>query len=72
IKYIDERIGLDALPEKLREIAQLRIDYQEVTLKELGEMVTSGKISKSGINHRLRKLDEIAEQLRTGQTVTLK
>lgn len=72
IKYIDERIGLEALPDKLREIAQLRIDYQEVTLKELGEMVTSGKISKSGINHRLRKLDEIAEQLRTGQTITLK
>lgn len=72
IKYIDERIGLEALPEKLREIAQLRIDYQEVTLKELGEMVASGKISKSGINHRLRKLDEIAEQLRTGQSITLK
>lgn len=36
IKYIDERIGLEALPEKLREIAQLRIDYQEVTLKEPG------------------------------------
>lgn len=51
---------------------RLRIDYQEVTLKELGEMVASGKISKSGINHRLRKLDEIAEQARTGQTVTLK
>lgn len=72
IKLIDERIGLDALPEKLREIAQLRIDYQEVTLKELGEMVSSGKISKSGINHRLRKLDEIAEQLRSGQSVSLK
>ncbi|MFJ5964493.1 DNA-binding protein WhiA [Bacillus sp. NPDC093026] len=72
IQYIDEKIGLDALPDKLREIAKLRIDYQEVTLKELGEMVESGKISKSGINHRLRKLDQIAEQLRNGQAVTLK
>ncbi|MDM5299538.1 DNA-binding protein WhiA [Bacillus pumilus] len=72
IQFIDEKIGLDALPDKLQEIAKLRIDYQEVTLKELGEMVESGKISKSGINHRLRKLDQIAEQLRNGQAVTLK
>lgn len=72
IRLIDEKIGLDALPDKLREIAKLRVDYQEVTLKELGEMVSSGTISKSGINHRLRKLDQIAEQLRTGQPLTLK
>ncbi|MGG3891390.1 DNA-binding protein WhiA [Metabacillus fastidiosus] len=72
IKYIDERIGLDSLPDKLREIARLRVEYQDVTLKELGEMVSSGTISKSGINHRLRKLDEIAEQLRLGQPLSLK
>jgi cell division protein WhiA len=69
IRYIDETIGLSALPEKLREIAELRIAYQDVTLKELGEMVSSGKISKSGINHRLRKIDEIAEKLRAGQPI---
>ncbi len=72
IKYIDEKIGLHSLPDKLREIAELRITYQDVTLKELGEMVSSGKISKSGINHRLRKLDQIAEQLRSGQPVSFK
>lgn len=72
IRFIDNKIGLDALPEKLREIAKLRVEYQDVTLKELGEMVTSGTISKSGINHRLRKLDQIAEQLRTGQPLSLK
>jgi len=72
IRFIDERIGLDALPDKLREIARLRVEYQDVTLKELGEMVSSGTISKSGINHRLRKLDQIAEQLRSGETLTLK
>lgn len=71
IKFIDQTIGLDSLPEKLREIAKLRIEYQDVTLKELGEMV-SGGISKSGINHRLRKIDEIAEKLRAGQTVHFK
>lgn len=72
IRYIDEQIGIDALPDKLREIAKLRVEYQDVTLKELGEMVSSGTISKSGINHRLRKLDQIAEQLRLGQPVSLK
>lgn len=69
IRYIDETVGLDILPDKLREIAQLRRDYQDVTLKELGEMVSGGKISKSGINHRLRKIDDIAEKLRAGETV---
>lgn len=68
IKLIDELIGLDSLPDKLQEIARLRVEYQDVTLKELGDMV-SGGISKSGINHRLRKIDEIAEKLRNGQSV---
>jgi cell division protein WhiA len=68
IKLIDEQIGLDSLPEKLKEIAKLRLENQDVTLQELCEMA-SGKISKSGINHRLRKLDDIAEKLRSGQPV---
>ncbi|QUG86445.1 DNA-binding protein WhiA [Bacillus nitratireducens] len=72
IRYIDEAVGLDILPDKLREIAQLRRDYQDVTLKELGEMVSGGKISKSGINHRLRKIDDIAEKLRAGEAVAKK
>lgn len=65
IKFIDEMIGLDKIPTKLREIAYVRLEYPEVTLKELGEMIPSGTISKSGINHRLRKLNEMAENLRT-------
>ena len=65
IKFIDEMIGLDKIPTKLREIALVRLEYPEVTLKELGEMIPSGMISKSGINHRLRKLNEMAENLRT-------
>lgn len=64
IKFIDETVGLEALPEKLQEVARLRLAHQDVTLKELGELVASGKISKSGINHRLRKIDEFAEKLR--------
>jgi cell division protein WhiA len=67
IRYIDQTVGLHILPDKLREIAELRMNFTDVTLKELGEMVSGGSISKSGINHRLRKIDEIAEKLRVGE-----
>ncbi|MGM0845735.1 MAG: DNA-binding protein WhiA [Bacillota bacterium] len=69
IRYIEQNAGLGILPDKLREIAELRVTYQDVTLKELGEMVSGGTISKSGINHRLRKIDDIAEKLRAGDKV---
>ena len=69
IRFIDNAIGLDQLPEKLREIARLRVEYQDVTLKELGEMVSTGTVSKSGVNHRLRKIDEIADALRRGEMI---
>lgn len=72
IRLIDQEIGLDNLPERLREIAKLRVEHQEVSLKELGEMMTSGNISKSGVNHRLRKLNEMADKLRTGEPIELK
>jgi len=64
IKHLQATVGLDSLPDKLREIAVLRLENPEVTLKELGDMVPSGPISKSGINHRLRKLNELAETAR--------
>ncbi|MFD2444672.1 DNA-binding protein WhiA [Bacillus sp. CGMCC 1.16607] len=70
IRFIEKTAGLHILPEKLREIAELRVQYQDITLKELGEMVSGGSISKSGINHRLRKIDEIADKLRTGETIS--
>lgn len=69
IRFIENTIGLDQLPEKLKEIARLRVEYQDVTLKELGEMVSTGTVSKSGVNHRLRKIDEIADALRRGEEV---
>jgi hypothetical protein len=69
IQLIEETIGIDQLPEKLREIAILRVQHQDVSLKELGELVANGKISKSGVNHRLKKIDEIAERLKRGETV---
>ncbi|AMV62561.1 Cytoplasmic Hypothetical protein [Pediococcus damnosus] len=64
IKYIDETVGIGKLPPKLQEVARVRLDNQEVSLKELGELIPSGVISKSGINHRLRKLNEYADKLR--------
>ena len=64
IQLIDKEIGIDNLPDRLREVARLRIDNQDVSIKELGEMVSTGKISKSGINHRLRKLNEMADKIR--------
>lgn len=72
IKYIDKMIGIEQLPDKLREIARLRVEHQEVTLKELGEMVSTGTVSKSGVNHRLRKIDSIADALRSGKKFDLK
>ncbi|MCG1010157.1 DNA-binding protein WhiA [Salinicoccus sp. ID82-1] len=72
IQFIDQEIGLEELPERLREIARLRVEHQDVSLKELGEMVSTGTISKSGINHRLRKLDTIADKLRSGEEIIFK
>ncbi len=64
ILYIKEKVGLATLAEGLEEIALLRIEYPEASLKELGEMLNP-PVGKSGVNHRLKKLSEIAEGLRT-------
>lgn len=63
IKYLDKKIGLSNLPVKLQEIAIARMAHPEVSLKELGELVPGGPISKSGVNHRLRKIMEQAEKM---------
>lgn len=64
IELIAAHLGLENIPEKLREVAELRLQYPEVNLTELGELIPSGKLSKSAINHRMRKIDELAKQLR--------
>ena len=63
IKYLDKKIGLNNLPVKLQEIAIARMAHPEVSLKELGELVPGGPISKSGVNHRLKKIMEQAEKM---------
>ena len=62
IKRIRDTIGFDNIPEPLAEIAQARLDYPEATLKELGTYLDP-PVGKSGVNHRLRKLAAIAENL---------
>ena len=63
IIYIRDNVGLGDLADGLEDIARIRIDYPEASLKELGAMLLPS-IGKSGVNHRLRKLSQIAEQLR--------
>ena len=62
INLIDNNVGLGHLPAALRDVAFLRRDNPEISLKELGELV-SPSISRSGVNHRLKRIVEIAEEL---------
>lgn len=61
IKYIDSHMGLSLLPQALQDTARLRLEYPDASLHELVEY--SGGIGKSGINHRLKKLQETAVSL---------
>ena len=63
ILLIKERYGLKKLPENLQEMAQVRLENPDAALKELGELLDP-PVGKSGVNHRLRKLTEIAERLK--------
>ena len=63
ITYIRDTVGLDYLPELLSEVAQVRLEMPDATLKELGENL-SHPVGKSGVNHRLRKISAVAESLR--------
>lgn len=62
IKKIQEKKGLDHLPEKLRAAAELRLEYPEASLTQLAEMMDP-PMKKSGINNRFRKIEEIANKL---------
>jgi len=63
ICYIRDKRGFASLPDNLAEMARLRLEYPEASLKELGDR-TNPPIGKSGVNHRLRRLSEIAGQIR--------
>lgn len=63
IRFLEKNYGLQNLPENLREMAFLRLEYPDTPLKELGELFPT-PIGKSGVNHRLRKLSELAKKIR--------
>lgn len=62
IEKIEERIGLDNLPDELKEVAVLRKDNKDLSLDELGKKMVP-PLSKSGVNHRLKKLLSMSEDL---------
>ncbi len=64
IEYIRDHYGFENLPETLREMAEVRLENPDAPLKELGECFDP-PIGKSGVNHRLRKLNELAEKIRS-------
>lgn len=66
ILLLKEHYGLDNLPENLRQVAEIRLEENDISLKEIGEMLDP-PIGKSGVNHRLRKLSEMADKLKSGK-----
>ena len=66
IEFLRAHYGFQNLPENLREMAEVRLENPDAPLKELGEYFTP-PIGKSGVNHRLRKLSELAQKIRDAQ-----
>lgn len=64
IQLIEEKFGLENLPEKLTVLARFRLTHPELSLKEVAAQVPDGPISKSGVNHRFQKIREIEKQLK--------
>lgn len=65
ILFLKEHYGFEKLSDNLRQMAQARLEYPEAALKELGEYLDP-PVGKSGVNHRLRSLSELAEKIRQG------
>ena len=63
IEYIRDLRGFGFLSDPLREMAEVRLAHPDAALKELGDFLDP-PVGKSGVNHRLRKLSQIADDLR--------
>ena len=59
IEHIKRTVGIDSLPEDLREIAYLRLENPDMSLRDLGQNLST-PISRSGANHRMQRLLEYA------------
>ena len=64
ILFLQQKYGFEKLPVSLRQMAEVRLEYPEAPLKELG-MYLDPPVGKSGVNHRLRKLCELADAMRS-------
>ena len=62
IRQISLKQGLFTLPKALRDLARLRLENPDLSLKELGEMLDP-PVGKSGVNHRMRRLMEVAAEM---------
>lgn len=62
IKKIDDKIGIDSLPDSLAQLAHLRLANKDLSLTEIGQKLNP-PISKSGVNHRMRKIMDIAAEV---------
>lgn len=69
VRIIDEAMGLEKLPDSLRELALLRLHHPDASLRELGE-ATNPPVSKSCVNHRMRRLETIAAKLSARSSTT--
>ncbi len=63
IEYLRDTVGLESLSDGLRQVAYVRLENPDMNLKDIGERLNP-TVGKSGVNHRLRKISEMAEQLR--------
>ncbi|KXO16756.1 DNA-binding protein WhiA [Peptoniphilus sp. GNH] len=66
ILLIDKILGLKKLPQELFEVCELRLENMEASLKDLGSMLDP-PLGRSGVNHRFKKIEEIANNLRSGE-----
>ena len=64
ILLIRDKYGFENLPDNLRQMAEIRLEYPDAALKELGGYLEP-EVGKSGVNHRLRRLSEIADRIRS-------
>ena len=68
IEFIIDTVGIDYLPSDLINIAELRLEYPEMSLRELGEALDK-PLGRSGANHRLKRISEIADKLREERNI---
>ena len=66
IRYLQKQGVLQSLPQQLQEMAQLRVENPQATIRELSGLC-SPPVGRSGVNHRLRRLEELAEQMGYGK-----